>query len=120
MIKEDIKARTKNLAILIFKFIEKLPKSKSVDVIFYQLLKSSSSVAANYRAACRAKSNQDFLNKLKIVNEESDETLFLLKFIKDLDIYQNHEELKQLINESNELTAIFSPSIKTITSKNKS
>lgn len=76
MMKKEIKARTKNLAILIFKFIEKIPKSKSVDVISYQLLKYSSSVAANYRAACRAKSNQDFLNKLKIVNEESEETLF--------------------------------------------
>jgi four helix bundle protein len=86
MTKEELKKRTKLFAIRVFKFINTLPKSKSIDVVTYQILKSSSSVAANYRAVCRGKSGADFLNKLKIVDEEADETLFWLEFIDDLEI----------------------------------
>jgi four helix bundle protein len=86
MTKEELKKRTKGFAIRVFRFIDTLPKSKSVDVVTYQILKASSSVAANYRAVCRGKSGADFLNKLKIVDEEADETLFWLEFIKELEI----------------------------------
>jgi len=97
--------------------VEKLPKSKGVEVIIYQLLKASTSVAANYRAACRAKSRADFINKLKIVEEESDESLFWLEFIADLNL-MDFKLLENLLKEANELVAIFTSAIKT--SKNKS
>jgi len=85
--------------------VEKLPKSKGVEVIIYQLLKASTSVAANYRAACRAKSRADFINKLKIVEEESDESLFWLEFIADLNL-MDFKLLENLLKEANELVAI--------------
>jgi len=92
--------------------VEKLPKSKGADVITYQLIKASSSVAANYRAVCRAKSKADFINKLKIVEEESDESLFWLEFISELKLIPE-KLLKDLINEANELVAIFTAALKT-------
>lgn len=95
-----------------------LDKNKGVDVISYQLLKSSSSVAANYRAVCRGKSGSDFLHKLKIVDEEADESLFWLEFLKDLDVKYDKLELEKLIKEANELVSIFSAAIKTIKAKN--
>lgn len=71
MTKEELKIRTKSFAIRTFKFLMAIEKNKAVDVVSYQLFKSSS-VAANYRAVCRGKSDLDFLNKLKIVDEEAD------------------------------------------------
>ena len=117
MTKEELKTRTKKFAIRVFKFMEKLPSNKSVDVVSYQLLKASSSVAANYRAACRGKSDADFLNKLKIVDEEADESLFWLEFINDLEIKCDISELKSLMKEADEIVAIFSASIRTIKSR---
>ncbi len=118
MTKEELKKRTKLFAIRVFKFINTLPKSQSTDVVTYQILKSASSVAANYRAVCRGKSEADFFNKLKIVDEEADETLFWLEFINDLEIKCDKKELELLMKEADELTAIFSAAIRTIKSKN--
>ncbi|MDO9184700.1 MAG: four helix bundle protein [Bacteroidia bacterium] len=118
MTKEELKNRTKLFAIRVFKFIDTLPKSKSLDVITYQILKSSSSVAANYRAVCRGKSGADFLNKLKIVDEEADETLFWLEFIKELGIKCDNNEIESLMKEANELVSIFSAGIRTTKAKN--
>ncbi|MBL7883054.1 MAG: four helix bundle protein [Bacteroidia bacterium] len=118
MTKEELKLRTKKFAIRTFKFTDTLPKSKAVDVVTYQILKSSSSVAANYRAVCRGKSSADFLNKLKVVDEEADETLFWLEFIKDLEVQCDNSELEYLIKEADELVAIFSAGIRTLKSKN--
>ena len=97
--------------------VERLPKSRGVEVISYQLIKASTSVAANYRASCRAKSKADFINKLKIVEEESDESLFWLEFIADLNL-MDFKLLENLQKEANELVAIFTAAVKT--SKNKS
>jgi len=118
MNKEELKSRTKTFAIRVFKFIGNLEQNKATDIISYQLFKSSSSVAANYRAVCRGKSNADFLNKLKIVDEEADESLFWLEFINELELKCDKKELNSLIKEANELVAIFSSAIKTIKSKN--
>lgn len=118
MTKEELKNRTKQFALEVFKFLMALNKSKAVDVVSYQLFKSSSSVAANYRAVCRGKSDADFLNKLKIVDEEADESLFWLEFIKELEIECDKIELEKLIKEANELVAIFSAGIKTIKTRN--
>ena len=117
MDKIQLQSRTKNFALRVFKMVEKLPKSKGVEVIIYQLIKASTSVAANYRAACRAKSRADFINKLKIVEEESDESLFWLEFIADLNL-MDFKLLENLLKEANELVAIFTAAIKT--SKNNS
>ena len=92
--------------------VEKLPKSKGTEVIAYQPIKASSSVAANYRAVCRTKSKADFINKLKIVEEESDESLFWLEFIEDLELIKK-TLLKDLIKEADELVSIFTASLKT-------
>jgi four helix bundle protein len=118
MTKEELKNRTKIFAIRTFNFLMGIEKNKAVDVISYQLFKSSSSVAANYRAVCRGKSDSDFLNKLKIVDEEADESLFWLEFIKELEIDCDKKELDKLIKEADELVAIFSAGIKTIKSRN--
>ena len=116
MNKFELIERTKKFAINVFKLIDKLPKTQSAKVISYQLLKSASSVAANYRAACRAKSKADFIYKLKIVEEEADESLFWLTFSKDIGILSEDTELDILIKESNELVAIFTQSLKTLKS----
>ena len=79
MDKEELKITTKSFAVRVFNFIIALERSRVVEVISYQLSKASSSVAANYRAVCRGKSGGDFLNKLKIVDEEANETLFWLE-----------------------------------------
>ncbi len=118
MDKIQLKNRTKNFAIRVFKMVEKLPKSKGSEVITCQIIKTSSSVAANYRAVCRAKSKADFINKLKIVEEESDESLFWLKFIEDLELIQK-KLLKDLIKEANELVSIFTAALKTSKTNNK-
>jgi four helix bundle protein len=118
MTKEELKNRTRQFAIDVFKFLMAIPKSKDVDVISFQLFKSASSVAANYRAVCRGKSSADFLNKLKIVDEEADESHFWLDFIKGLEIKCDKIELERLIKEADELVAIFSSGIKTIKAKN--
>ncbi|MEO8147369.1 MAG: four helix bundle protein [Bacteroidia bacterium] len=113
-----LQQRTKNLSLRIFKMVEKLPKTEGARVITYQILKSSSSTAANYRAACRAKSDNDFVNKLKIVEEEADETLFWLEFIEEAGLLKK-SLLSNLHTESNELVAIFTASLKTLKSKDK-
>ena len=120
MTKDELKTRTKSFVIRTFKFLMAIEKNKAVDVVSYQLFKSSSSVAANYRAVCRGKSDSDFLNKLKVVDEEADESLFWLEFIKELEIDCDKNELEKLIKEADELVAIFSAAIKTIKEKNNS
>ena len=114
MNKEELKKRTKTFAVRVFKFMLSVEKGKSTDIISYQILKASSSVAANYRSTCRGKSDADFLNKLKIVDEEADESLFWLELIDELKINCDFKELKSLMVEANELVSIFSASIKTI------
>ena len=114
----DLKLRTRKFAIQVFKFAEKMPRTIGNDIIVKQIIRSSSSVAANYRSVTRAKSTADFINKLIIVQEEADETLFWLEFINDLKIVENGQELASLTNESEQIVSIITKSI--ITSKNKS
>lgn len=120
MDKHDLQKRTKEFAKRVFKLTERLPISQASKVITYQLLKSASSVAANYRAVNRAKSKDDFSNKLKIVLEEADESNFWLTFIQDIELLNSSDpELKFLVKESDEFIAIFVASTKTL-SKAKS
>ena len=104
--------RNKRFVIDVVKMIEKLPKTVPMNVFSKQLVRCASSVGANYRAACRAKSDADFLNKLKIVEEEADESVYFLDLIKEISKDDNLN-MEGLIKEGNELVAIYVSSIKT-------
>jgi four helix bundle protein len=113
---ELLKSRMKKFAIEIAVFCEDLPNRKSLNAYTSQLIRSSSSVGANYRAACRAKSTADFINKLKIVEEESDESIYFLELIKELH-NENHEKIDFFIKEADEFLSIVVASIKTLRNK---
>ena len=109
----QFKQRTKNLALRIMKLVEALPNTRSADVLARQILRSATSIGANYRAACRAKSAADMIVKLKIVEEEADETLYWLELLGEGKSVP-HDDLKELIEETNEILAMTVASIKTI------
>jgi four helix bundle protein len=115
--KVELANRTKTFAVRVFKLVDQFPKSKAADVIAYQLLKSASSVAANYRAVNRSKSNADFINKMAIVLEEADESNFWLNFVTETELLKKNKELESLIDESNQLSAIFTAALKTLRGK---
>ena len=109
---EELKLRTKQFALRVIKLVEALPKNKIGDVLGNQLLRSATSVEANYRAACRARSKADFISKIAIVEEEADESLFWLELIAESGL-MNTARLKDLTKEADELTAIFTATGKT-------
>ena len=117
MTKEELKLRTKSLEIDSILFVNSLPKSKANDVMTYQLIKSATSVGANYRAACRGRSTAEFMSKLNIVLEEADETCYWYELIEKLNSGNQEEERKRLFNEAHELTAIFTATLKTLKNK---
>jgi four helix bundle protein len=112
MRKEELKIRTKLFALTIIKLIEDLPGTKAGHTIGNQIIRSGTSVAANYRTACRARSNADFISKITIVEEECDETLFWLELIVEAELLRK-EKLDAIIREADELTATFTASGKT-------
>ncbi len=116
--KQAFQKRTKQIAIRIIKMTDALPNSKAGDVIGRQIIRSATSVGANYRAACRAKSTADFINKLKIVEEEADETLFWLELIVEADLLPP-SRLASLMKETDEIIAMTVASIKTQRKKRK-
>jgi four helix bundle protein len=109
---QDLKGRMKRFALDVIRYCRTLPRGDEFDIIKRQIIRSSTSVAANYRAAQRAKSKADFINKLGTVEEEADETLFWLECLLEL-ATREHAELKRLLTESNELVAIVVSSRKT-------
>ncbi|MCM2360045.1 MAG: four helix bundle protein [Geobacteraceae bacterium] len=78
---ENLKERTKSFALRVIRLVEALPKGRTVDVIGKQLLRSGTSVGANYRAACRSKSAADFIAKMGIVEEETDESIYWMELL---------------------------------------
>jgi four helix bundle protein len=106
MDKIELKQRSQRFAVDIIKFIEKLPSSRSLNVLCNQLIRSSTSVVANYRSACRGKSTADFINKIIIVEEEADECLYWLELMEMADLVSK-KDIIPLKKEANELTAIF-------------
>ncbi|MCF6347835.1 MAG: four helix bundle protein [Flavobacteriaceae bacterium] len=114
--KEAFKNRTKKFAVDIWRLCEKLPKSREYNAYCNQLIRSSSSVGANYRAACRGKSMADFINKLKIVEEEADESMYFLELLMEIND-KLYKEMKALHSEVNGILSIIVASIKT--SKNR-
>ena len=117
MDENEFKKRTKQLALRIIRLVESLPDTPICNVIGKQILRSATSVGANYRAACRAKSEVDKIAKLGIVEEESDETLYWLELLVEASIIPE-TRLTDLMKEVNEIVAMTGSSIKTLR-KNK-
>jgi four helix bundle protein len=109
---EELKLRTKKFVLQIIDFTESLPRSRVRDVLGKQLLRSATSVGANYRAACRSRSKADFVSKITIVEEEADESSYWLELISELQLVHD-DRLQHLIKEAGELTVIFTASGKT-------
>lgn len=113
MDEKTFKERTKKLAVAIIKQMDKLPKSRAADVVAKQIIRSGTSIGANYRAACRAKSTADMIHKMKIVEEESDETMYWLEILVEAGLFQR-EQAAELYKETGEILAMTVSSIKTL------
>jgi four helix bundle protein len=116
MTTNELKLRTKNFSLMIIDLVEKLPNSISVRVVANQIVRSGTSVGANYRAVCRARSDREFISKMNIVLEEADETLFWIEIIMAKQ-WVLKPELEVIWKEGNELTAIFVSALKTINNR---
>ena len=112
MQKQDLKKRTFEFAVEGIRLCSKIPSTHGFNNVVNQLFKSSTSVGANYRAACRAKTRNDFINKLTIVEEEADETMFWLEVLEILN-YTFDGKTVALKNEANEILSIIIASKKT-------
>ena len=110
--KTMFKAKTKQLALEVIRFTENLPKTRTADIIAKQMVRSGMSTSANYRAASRAKSSADFIAKMGIVEEESDETLHWLELLVESGIVKE-AEAKPLFDKANEVVAIVVSTLKT-------
>ena len=108
----EMKNRTKQFALRVLKMADTLPANRSGNAIANQIVRSGTSVAANYRALCRAKSRADFINKTSIVEEEADESCFWLELIVDAGLL-TARRVKPLLDEADEITAILVASRKT-------
>jgi four helix bundle protein len=108
----EMKQRTKQFALRVLKLADALPKTRSGNAIGGQIVRSGTSVAANYRALCRAKSRADFINKTSIVEEEADESCFWLELLVDAGLLGSGQ-VQPLLREANEITAILVASRKT-------
>ena len=118
MNQEEMKRRTKQFALRIIRLVESLPRGRTADVIGNQLLRSGTSVGANYRAACRAKSNADFISKMGTVEEETDESLYWMELLIEAEIVKL-DSLESLMKEADEILAITVASINTAKRRNR-
>jgi len=106
MTSDELKLRTKKFSLRVIKLIKHLPDNKFSYVIGKQLLRSATSIGANYRAACRSRSKAEFISKIRIVEEEADESVYWIELVKESELF-NENRLIELLNEAMELTAIF-------------
>ena len=109
---QDMKTRTRAFALRVIRLAESLPRTPAANVIRNQILRCGSSVGANYRAACRARSKPDFVSKMGIVEEEADETIYWMELLIDAEIVKK-SRIADLMNEANEIVAIVVASIRT-------
>ena len=109
---EELKKRTKKFALQVIEAVNKFPRTMPGEIVGRQVVRSATSVGANYRSACRAKSHADFISKLGIVEEEADESLYWLELAVDAKLMAANDAAP-LIKEADELTAIFTASRKT-------
>ena len=114
----NLRKRTFNFALGIISIVELLQKTTATNVISYQIIKSGTSVGANYRAAKRARSDREFVAKINIVLEEVDETLYWLEIIKAKNLIKT-DDIDKNLKEANELTAIFVSTLKTMNQRMK-
>src|SRR5438309_7465067 len=103
---EKLRERTKRFALRVLNMCKALPKTEEARIIGRQVLRSGTSVAANYRAVCRARSRAEFISKVGIVVEEADETVFWLELLVETSIVAA-DKMEDLLREANELLAIF-------------
>jgi four helix bundle protein len=115
----DLKARTKQFALRVIKLVDALPRTIQGRAIANQIIRSATSVAANYRAACRARSRAEFIAKIGIVEEEADETGFWLELIIDSALL-TEARIRPLLSEAGELVAIMAASRKSAVGNRKS
>jgi four helix bundle protein len=118
MTRDEMKNRTKAYANRVVKLCSALPENWIAQTLGKQLLRSGTSVGANYRAVCRAKSNPDFINKLRIVEEECDESLFWMELLVDNNLVKAGR-VDELMKEADELLAIVVSSAKTARSSHQ-
>ena len=112
-----MKNRTKKYALRVIKAVQALPNDRVANVLGSQLLRAGTSVGANYRAVCRAKSTADFMNKLKIVEEECDESLFWMELLIESGIL-TQKKLGELMKEGGEILSIVVAALKTTRQNN--
>ena len=112
MTEKELKIRTRKFAIDVLNFVDKLPNRRSANIIGNQLGRSASSLAANYRAACRGRSHAEFVAKIGVAEEESDESVFWLDITPETK-NASAQEILPLLKEARELTAIFTAACKT-------
>ncbi|MFN0033192.1 MAG: four helix bundle protein [Flavobacteriales bacterium] len=116
MTAEELKLRTKKFAIATILFLRTIKYSEEMKVIRYQLIKAATSMAANYRAACQGRSDNEFYSKICIVVEENDESIFWLEFPEETQECEK-EKCKTLLKEGGELLLIFSKTKNTLGNK---
>lgn len=114
---EELKTRTKRFALRVMKPVGALPENSTGRAIASQLIRSGKSIGANYRSACRGRPKAEFLSKLQIVIEETDETCYWLELIIDGDLFRK-ERVQPLLDQANQITAIMVASRKTAQNKN--
>jgi four helix bundle protein len=112
----ELRPRTKRFAVAIFQFCDDLPDEPSIRVIRQQLMRSASSIGANYRAACHARSRAEFLSKMSVAGEEADETEYWLELLDELD-HAPEASLSKLQDEAYQITSMILASIKTAREK---
>ncbi len=116
MTPDELKKRTRAFALRIIRLADSLPRTRAAEVLGRQLLRSGASVGANYRAACRARSNADFIAKMSIVEEETDETIYWMQLLIDAELVKA-KAMCPLLQEADELLAITVASVNTARGK---
>ncbi|MDP9253382.1 MAG: four helix bundle protein [Verrucomicrobiota bacterium] len=106
MEKAELLARTKAFALRVLKLVDRMPRTTAGRTLAAQLVRSGTSIGANYRAACRGRSRAEFAAKLGVVAEEADETVYWLELIRDGGLV-TETKIGDLLKEADELTAIF-------------
>jgi four helix bundle protein len=109
---DEMRRRTKAFALRVIHLVESLPPSRTADVIGKQLLRCGTSVGANYRASCRAKSAADFIAKMGIVEEEADEAIYWIELLIESELVRR-SRVADLLDEADQLVAIVVSSIRT-------
>ena len=108
----ELRDRTKDFAVRVIKMLDEIPRRLSTEILVKQLVRCATSVGANYRAACRARSHSEFVSKMQIVQEEADESQYWLELLFRTGTLEE-SEFRPLEKEASELTAIFTSSAAT-------